>query len=169
MDGVMPAGAPGVQPGERVPDAGPLVAADGSVSSLRELLRAPELQLWLCAGTTTPDRAVELAERLGPTVRTRVLVIRDRPPAAPEGVEILADPELRAHGRLGAVSDTAYVVRPDGYLAFRCEPPDADWLARKLGSLGVRALAGQGRLTVGGGSLRATRYAGRPRGIKPRS
>jgi hypothetical protein len=68
-----------------------------------------------------------------------VLVIADRPPTGPPGVEVLADPELRAHGRLGAVADAAYMVRPDGYLGFRCEPPDPARLAEHLALLGVDA------------------------------
>ncbi|MGE5637012.1 MAG: FAD-dependent monooxygenase [Nocardioidaceae bacterium] len=140
--GRVPAGALGVLPGQRVPDAGPLVRADGSTTSLRELLRAPELQLWICAGAREPDAALALADRFGRVVRTRVLVIRDRPPPAPHGVELVADPALHAHGRLGAVADTAYVVRPDGHLAFRCEPPDAGWLADRLRAVGVPAPTG---------------------------
>jgi 2-polyprenyl-6-methoxyphenol hydroxylase-like FAD-dependent oxidoreductase len=72
-------------------------------------------------------------------VRSTVLVIADRPPAAPPGEEALADPELRAHGRLGAVADAAYVVRPDGHLGFRCEPPDAARVAEHLSRIGVGA------------------------------
>jgi hypothetical protein len=40
-------------------------------------------------------------------------------------VDGLADPELAAHGRLGAVRPTLALVRPDGYLAYRGELPDA--------------------------------------------
>jgi hypothetical protein len=54
-------------------------------------------------------------------------------------VEVVADPELRAHGRLGAVTDTAYVVRPDGHLGFRCAPPDAARLGEQLARLGLVA------------------------------
>jgi 2-polyprenyl-6-methoxyphenol hydroxylase-like FAD-dependent oxidoreductase len=148
--GVMPAGALGVLPGRRVPDAGPLLRPDGSSTSLRELLRAPELQLWVCAGAGEHESAIELAERFAPALRVTVFVIADRAPATPAGVESLADPALRAHGRLGAVSNAAYVVRPDGYLAFRSEPPDAGWLADRLGSVGVRAPAPGGAASANG-------------------
>lgn len=117
---------------------------DGSTTSLRELLREPGLQLWLCAGASDPARAIAVAHHLAPAVRVRVLVISDRPPVGRAGVDVIADPALRAHGRLGAVSDAAYVVRPDGYLGFRCEPPDADWLAARLRLIGVRARAEAG-------------------------
>jgi hypothetical protein len=138
--GDAPAGAPGVLPGQRIPDAGPLVLHDGSRTSLRELLRSPELQLWICAGSGAPGEAPALAERFAPAVRAMVLVIADRPPPdAPPQVGVVADPELRVHGRLGAVADTAYVVRPDGHLGFRCEPPDAARLAKHLAVLGDSA------------------------------
>jgi 2-polyprenyl-6-methoxyphenol hydroxylase-like FAD-dependent oxidoreductase len=135
--GHLPAGALGVLPGRRVPDAGPLRRTDGSSTSLRELLRAPELQLWLCAGACRLERTIELAARFAPALRVTVLAIADRPPAGAAGVEVFADPTLRVHGRLGAISDAAYVVRPDGYLALRCEPPDAGWLETRLQSIGV--------------------------------
>jgi 2-polyprenyl-6-methoxyphenol hydroxylase-like FAD-dependent oxidoreductase len=137
--GRVPAGALGVLPGGRVPDAGPLLRADGSVTSLRELLHAPALQLWLCAGVGGHERAMELATRFAPALPVVVFAVAGVPPGAAAGVEVVADPTLRAHGRLGAVSAAAYVVRPDGHLAFRCEPPDAGWLAARLRSIGVRA------------------------------
>jgi hypothetical protein len=130
-------GALGVLPGERVPDAGPLIRRDGSPTSLRALLRAPKLQLWICAGEGPAKSALALAERFTPAVRATVLVIADRPPPAPAEAEVVADPALRAHGRLGAVANAAYVVRPDGHLGFRCDRPDAARLAEHLGLLGV--------------------------------
>jgi threonine dehydrogenase-like Zn-dependent dehydrogenase len=97
--------------------------------------------LWLCAGAGPPDEAFALALRFATALRVRVFVIADRPPAAPPGVEAFADPALRAHGRLGAVSRAAYVVRPDGHLGFRCEPPDAAWLTERLSAIGIRVPA----------------------------
>ena len=134
-----PMGTPGVPPGARVPDAGPLVRADGSPTSLRELMRDVRLQLWLCAGASDAEPALALAERLAPRIAATVFVIADRPPPGRPGVEVIADPALRVHGRLGAVADAAFVVRPDGYLGFRCEPPDETRLAAHLELLGLRA------------------------------
>jgi 2-polyprenyl-6-methoxyphenol hydroxylase-like FAD-dependent oxidoreductase len=139
VGGDAPACVPGVLPGGRIPDAGPLVRADGSPTSLRELVRDVRLQLWLCAGSSGAARALALAERLAARVVTTVFVIADTPPAGRSGVEVIADPGLHAHGRLGAVADAAFVVRPDGYLGFRCEPPDEARLAAHLESLGLRA------------------------------
>jgi 2-polyprenyl-6-methoxyphenol hydroxylase-like FAD-dependent oxidoreductase len=139
VGGDTPAGAPGVLPGGRVPDAGPLIRADGSQTSLRELLRDARPQLWLCAGAAGAERALALAELFAARVDPTVFVIADRPPAGRAGAEVVADPALHAHGRLGAVADAAFVVRPDGYLGFRCEPPDETRLAAYLELLGLPA------------------------------
>ena len=139
VGGEAPAGAPGVLPGARIPDAAPLIRADGSPTSLRELLRDRRPQLWLCAGASGTEHALALAETLAARIAATVFVIADRPPAGRPGVELIADPALRAHGRLGAVADAAFVVRPDGYLGFRCEPPDEARLAAHLALVGLRA------------------------------
>lgn len=136
--GRLATGALGVLPGQRVPDAGPLVAADDGIISLRELLRDPDMQLWICAGSGRPDDAIALGERFANALRVRLFVISDRPPTRPAGLEVFADPALRVHGRLGAVSKAAYIIRPDGHLGFRCEPPDAAWLAGQLSRIGIR-------------------------------
>ncbi len=139
VGGDPPAGGDGVAPGGRVLDAGPLVRPDGTVVSLRDLLRDPGTQLWVAAGVGPPDDALALAARFAPRVRARVFVTGELPASGPPGVEPLADAALRVHGRLGAAGPAAFVVRPDGYLGFRCEPPDAARLAGHLGHLGLRA------------------------------
>jgi 2-polyprenyl-6-methoxyphenol hydroxylase-like FAD-dependent oxidoreductase len=139
VGGDAPAGPSGLMPGGRIPDAGPLVRAEGSPTSLCELMRDVRPQLWLCAGASGTERALALAEGLAPRIAATIFVIADVPPAGRPGVEAIADPALRAHGRLGAVADTAFVVRPDGYLGFRCEPPDGARLAAHLELLGLRA------------------------------
>jgi hypothetical protein len=53
------------------PGRRPLVRADGSTTSLRELLRAPEFQLWLCVGAGDLGDAVALAERFAPALGAR--------------------------------------------------------------------------------------------------
>jgi hypothetical protein len=144
VGGRMSPGVLGVLPGQRVPDAGPLLARDGTRTSLRELLRDPQPQLWLCCGAGRPDEAIALGRRFLPSLGVRLFVISDQPPAVPDGVEALADPELHVHGRLGAVANAAYVVRPDAHLGLRCEPPDAGWLAERLKAIGIRVPATEG-------------------------
>jgi hypothetical protein len=132
------AGPLGVQPGGRIPDAGPLVRADGSPTSLRELLGDTGLQLWICAGPEPlSSSTLALARRFGKQLRVRIFMIADHPPEAPDDAEVIADPALRAHGRLGAMSESAFLVRPDGYVGCRYEPPDETLLERHLDRLGV--------------------------------
>jgi hypothetical protein len=42
--------------------------------------------------------------------------------------EILLDPRGELHHRYGARSACLYVVRPDGYIGFRSQPPDREAL-----------------------------------------
>ncbi len=42
--------------------------------------------------------------------------------------EILLDPRGELHHRYGARSACLYVVRPDGYIGFRSQPPDPEAL-----------------------------------------
>ena len=57
------------------------------------------------------------------------------PPPGAVVAAVLADPTLGVHGRLGAAADTVLLVRPDGYVAFRGEPPDSAALEAYLGEL----------------------------------
>jgi 2-polyprenyl-6-methoxyphenol hydroxylase-like FAD-dependent oxidoreductase len=132
------AGAVGVIPGQRVPDAGPVVLADGTATSLRELMRHPGVQVWACVGTDPPDAALAVLAPIAGAVAVKVVVIADRPPPPRDGVEIVADPTLRVHGRLGALQDALFVVRPDGYLGARIAPPDLAALTEHLRQLGLR-------------------------------
>jgi hypothetical protein len=70
-----------------------------------------------------------LAERFARALLPRVLVISDRPPAGPPGVEVVADPALRVHGLLSAVLDAVYVV---------LRAAGREWPAGRLRSIGVR-------------------------------
>jgi 2-polyprenyl-6-methoxyphenol hydroxylase-like FAD-dependent oxidoreductase len=139
VGGEAAAGGLGVAPGQRGPDAGPLIRADGSTTSLRELLHEPDLQIWLCAGTDTGLAGTDPVQRIALQARTLVFVVANRAQERHGSVELIADPGLRGHGRLGAVANAAYVVRPDGHLGFRCEPPDADLVAGYLTGLGLAA------------------------------
>jgi 2-polyprenyl-6-methoxyphenol hydroxylase-like FAD-dependent oxidoreductase len=127
----------GPTPGDRVHAPGPLVTADGATTSLRALQRGTAHQLLILAGEAEAaalaayvDLAATAKARFGRWLDAAVLVVADRPPAAAApGVAVLADPGFAVHGHLGAVADTLYLIRPDGYLGFRGEPPDGARLA----------------------------------------
>jgi hypothetical protein len=85
-----------------------------------------------------PDLLDDVTARLGDLIAGYLVVIADAPPSG--AASILADPTLRVHGRLGAAADTLLLVRPDGYAAFRAEPPDPIYLQTYLGTLFTGAL-----------------------------
>jgi len=132
-------GSAGPGPGDRVPDAGPLVDAAGARTSLRELMRAPALLVLGLAGSAPSARqaaALASARRRGAGfVEARMIVVGAAAAGAP--VPVLSDPALRVHGRLGAVHPTLVAVRPDGYVGLRAEPFDAGALDAHLALLGL--------------------------------
>jgi 2-polyprenyl-6-methoxyphenol hydroxylase-like FAD-dependent oxidoreductase len=134
----------GPAPGDRVYAPGPLVTADDTTTSLREILRGTAHQLLILAGEADAatlqayaDLAARAVARFRPWLAAHAIVVADRPPSvtAP-GVTVLADPGFGVHGHLGAVADTLYLVRPDGYLGYRAEPPDGARLADYFAGLG---------------------------------
>jgi hypothetical protein len=57
--------------------------------------------------------------------RTAPLIVPHELPGDLAGKgEILLDPRSELHHRYGARSECLYVVRPDGYIGFRSQPPD---------------------------------------------
>ena len=132
----------GPAPGDRVPDAGPLVTGAGEQRSLRDVLRGPRQTLLLLAGDAGDesqrryaDLITRTTDRFGDLVAGYLVVIADAPPPGAVAAAVLADPTLGVHGRLGAAADTVLLVRPDGYVAFRGEPPDPAALEAYLGEL----------------------------------
>ena len=122
----------GIRPGQRIPPAGPLLCGDRSTTTLQELLRSPAIQLWLCVGTDAAESATQLAQRYGESLLVRFFTTSEQTWSGQTSPEVFLDAEWRVHDRLGAADAAAYVVRPDGYLAYRCEPPDIDWLTGHL-------------------------------------
>lgn len=100
---------------------------------LRDVFRGPQHTLLVLAGDADEEAraryqhlVTHLIGGLGSLVSACLVVIADGAPASAGPITILADPALAAHGRLDAAVDTVYLVRPDGYLAFRGEPPDPE-------------------------------------------
>jgi 2-polyprenyl-6-methoxyphenol hydroxylase-like FAD-dependent oxidoreductase len=70
-------------------------------------------------------------------VAVRFVIPRAEPPAAiATETGVILDPEGAFHGRYGAGGECLYLVRPDGYIAYRSQPADAEkiiaYLARIL-------------------------------------
>jgi 2-polyprenyl-6-methoxyphenol hydroxylase-like FAD-dependent oxidoreductase len=64
-------------------------------------------------------------------------VLVHRGPERPDGWsgDVLSDPDGAIHERYGARTDCLYLVRPDGYIGFRCQPIDVESLRAYLESI----------------------------------
>jgi hypothetical protein len=133
----------GPWPGDRLPDAFPLIDSAGAQRSLYDLAWRERLTLLIFGGVPEPallqrhrELADAVADTFGASVECLLIVQADAPPSAPEFAgQIAADPSDRVHNRLGILADTLFLVRPDGYVAFRSEPPDQLELFRALGGI----------------------------------
>lgn len=140
-------GGSGVKTGLRAPD-GPLVGADGEATPLMPVLAAtPECYTLLLFGGTSPTAAGHVAlARLAARVRERhgafvapVWIAAGRGGARDTGdIPRYTDPAGATHRIYGAKGATVYLVRPDGYVAFRGKasgPRAADTLLAHLGGV----------------------------------
>ena len=113
--------------GDRLPDA--RVTRDGRETHLQRELAGPRFQLLLCGPTAAWDRKrlTELAARGPAPVLTEYLT----PHASPAA---LVDTYGEALQRLAVRNSAQYLIRPDGYVGFRCagtDPTDLDAYMRR--------------------------------------
>ena len=134
----------GPHPGDRAPDV-MLDPTSGAPARLFDLLRGTGHTLLLFLGTREPGDPVGL-ESSGRLARTRFasriaahLIVPAR--LAPEALPIswggptIRDPDDALHDRFGARSACLYLIRPDGHVAYRAQPPDPDKLRAYLGRI----------------------------------
>jgi hypothetical protein len=102
----------GPRPGDRLPDAEVLV--NGRSAYLQQELAGPHLALLLCGDSHHWDaRELDrLREGYGRVLKTYCLI-----PFGADGS--LVDEKGHAFARLGVRDTAQYLVRPDGYIAFR--------------------------------------------------
>lgn len=132
-------------------NAGPHAGAQAPDTELGQgrifdLFRGPHFSLLLFEGTHASDEEVddlatfgsELAERLPIPVRCFLITSRERSDVG--AVEVVHDPEQRAHDLYGARGQCMYLVRPDGYIGYRAQPVSSDgaeaYVREKLGVTG---------------------------------
>jgi len=114
----------GPQAGERLPDA--RVSLDGHPIPLQRAVIGPHLSLLLCGDPRSwnDDALASLLERHVGLIKVHRLVRQASPTALVDGGRALA---------LLGVSDVAQIlVRPDGYIAFRCGGSNLEALTRYL-------------------------------------
>jgi len=116
----------GPRAGDRFPDA--CLTLDGKTAWLQEAVVGPRLTLVLCG-----DGDAWNTERLSehPVCRNGLLRIKRLTRRSEPGA--LVDERGEAFARLGVDDAAQYLIRPDGYVGFRCAGQAFDALERYLG------------------------------------
>ncbi len=65
-------------------------------------------------------------ERVFPAVVRPLVIVPDdkRPADLPPDIRVIADPGTKLHHGFAAEAECAFLLRPDGYVAFRCQPAE---------------------------------------------
>ncbi|MCE9546782.1 MAG: FAD-dependent monooxygenase [Planctomycetia bacterium] len=146
-----PKHAGGLHAGDRLPDASLTSVADGSETTLFAEMSADRHTLLLlpCSGDgRVIAQLVELAgvaQQAFPDVLSAHVILgagKDAPATSASGgmspVSRWVDSTGELHQKLGANEPTVMVVRPDGYLGYRCQPADIEGLLAYLSGYLVR-------------------------------
>jgi hypothetical protein len=115
------------RPGERAVDADL-----GAGRRLHELLWGTTHVLLMFDGRVASPEGYERMRELVRTARAafgddlRACAVIPGDVAEPDlpGIDVVRDAGDHAHTRYGAAAECAYVIRPDGYVGFRCQPID---------------------------------------------
>jgi 2-polyprenyl-6-methoxyphenol hydroxylase-like FAD-dependent oxidoreductase len=118
----------GPHAGDRLPDAE--VTCNGRATTLQRELAGPCLHLLLCGAHNPGDRHDEAAAKIVARHTALVAMHRLTRSVAPG---VLVDRSGDALDRLGVREAGVYLVRPDGYIAYRCAGRDLRGLEAYLG------------------------------------
>ena len=137
----------GIKVGDRAPD-GHLLDPSGQPTSLFTTFRTPDFRLLIFQGRRHAADAKALAA-IGQRVRAatgelvRPLVITTDDTTSPvDDVVVLNDPNQRTHVSYGVSTPSLCLIRPDGYVGFRCGTGDEahllSYLERQYGMVASR-------------------------------
>jgi 2-polyprenyl-6-methoxyphenol hydroxylase-like FAD-dependent oxidoreductase len=131
----------GAQAGDRLPDA-PLTSATGQPTSLFAAIQDGRHALVLFPhGSESVGQLLKIAEgarQAFPDVFSPRVILKGGDTVAAADVPVLMDTEGQAHQRLGVTGSALVLVRPDGYIGYRCQPADPVKLLDYLGRYLVR-------------------------------
>jgi FAD binding domain len=122
--------------GDRAPD-GQLLDASGQPTTLFAKFRTPDFRVLIFQGRRHPAEAKALAA-IGRRVRAATdglaipTVITTDITSPDDDVIVLNDPKQRTHVAYGAGTPSLYLIRPDGYVGFRCHVGDEAELVNYL-------------------------------------
>jgi hypothetical protein len=127
----------GPKPGDRAPD-GQLLEPSGKPSSLFARFRTPAFRLLIFQGHRQAADTKALVA-IGQRVRavtgglvTPTVIAADSATITDDGVCVLNDPGRRTHVFYGVSTPSLYLIRPDGYVGFRCHASDEAELVNYL-------------------------------------
>ncbi len=131
----------GPRPGDRAPDAKLIDESQKHPTSVFQMIRSPAHTLLLVSDTTNPLATLKGLAEIGRLVEREyadlikvVLIISGqvKPHQLVWNRTLLYDPDLSFHHRYGAESECLYLIRPDGYVGFRSQPPEFSTLQAYL-------------------------------------
>ena len=134
----------GPRAGDRAPDAGGLRSAEGKEHRVFELLSGTRHVLLLsvsgegdqAASRARQERVAGVSKRYGQLVdRYTILPSDGRAAVAAHDSSIIVDAGGELHRAYNVRGEVLFLVRPDGYLAFRSEPADPDKLDAYLATM----------------------------------
>jgi 2-polyprenyl-6-methoxyphenol hydroxylase-like FAD-dependent oxidoreductase len=130
----------GPAPGSRTPDV-VLASEDATGARLFDAFDHPGHTLLLFDGAVHSEAGYQNLANIARTVTERhaalvvpqiVIPLDRRPDALPADAPVLLDPEGAVHRAYGARGECLYLVRPDGHVAYRCQPARLDLLGDYL-------------------------------------
>jgi len=131
------------EPGDRAPDA-TFCADPQGPTRLFQLLNSTRYLLLLFDGEASTEGgyrnlgeiARRVQKRCGDAVDSYVVVpMAQAPESAHLESRVIADANQVLHTRYGAKAECLYLIRPDGYIAYRSQPADGDKLLSYLDTL----------------------------------
>lgn len=135
----------GPAPGERAPDAHAVDGGHYTPIRLFEAMRGGKHSLVLLTGEREPDKVLQqiaplahaVEQKYGRLVQVIIVGTEGEPPETVRRLEaeFLLDPDRSVHHRYGAGSACAYLVRPDGYVGYRGQPPELSDIERYFNEL----------------------------------
>ena len=133
----------GTRAGERAPYA--VFGENGEMSSFQLITPCKHTLLLFDGLARTAEGYRNLAEiahnvqRVFPEAVRTVAIVPDstRPSELPTDVMVVADPGAKLHEAFTAQAECAFLIRPDGYVAFRCQPADVNQVMDFLGKIFV--------------------------------
>jgi hypothetical protein len=130
--------------GERVPDVVFHEENDNGPARLYDFLKVREHLLLVFSGVeATPEAFLgqqtlcrSIRDRYANRLQVRLIVPGfEQDSVLPPDDFIVFDPHGLLHHRFGADRDCLFLIRPDGYIGYRCQPADEDRLTSYLSRL----------------------------------